>query len=194
MDAPVYGYLRVSTYDQDHGVDAQKSAIERTVDVDAWFEERASGKDLDGRPVFTELLDKVCNEGATLVVSKLDRLGRSVIDILGVFEQVQLCGAKIRILDMGIDTTTPAGEMILTVMAAFAQFERRMIGERTKAGLAAARAKGVKLGRPANDYTHALITDLLLDNNRLMLSVKDIAKEAGVSVRTVQRIKKSLGA
>lgn len=179
-----YGYLRVSTFDQDHGVDAQKAAIEKVVDIDEWIEERASGKDIDGRPEFQELLERVCNEGATLVVSKLDRLGRSVIDVLNTFEQVQQCGAKIKVLDMGIDTTTPVGELMLTILAGFAQFERRMIGERTKAGLAAARAKGVKLGRPTTVDTEGILNWLFLGT-----SVKNTAEHFGVSERTVYRIK-----
>ena len=152
----VYAYLRVSTDDQDHGVDAQRAAISKVVQVDEWFEERASGKSLDGRPVLVNLLDRVCDEKATLVVGKLDRLGRSVVDVLNVFERLQECGASIKVLDMGIDTSTPAGEMMLTVLAAFAQFERRMISQRTKDGLAAAKAKGVKLGRPVGSRVLSL--------------------------------------
>lgn len=183
-DGPTYGYLRVSTFEQDHGVDAQKSAIGKTVDVDEWFEERASGKDIGGRPVFQELLDRACAEGATIVVSKLDRLGRSVVDVLNVFEQVHKCGGGIKVLDMGIDTTTPAGKLMLTILAGFAEFERQMISLRTKEGLAAARDKGVQLGRPRTVDRAGIFNWLFLGS-----SVADTAKHFGVSERTVYRIK-----
>lgn len=180
-----YAYLRVSTDDQDHGIDAQRSTIDKAVDVDEWYEERASGKNLTGRPVFNDLLDKVCENQGTLVVAKLDRLGRSVVDVLNVFDRLKQCGASIKVLDMGIDTSTAAGEMMLTVLAAFAQFERRMISQRTKDGLAAARDKGVRLGRPAEVDRVEVLKSLNQGHQ-----VDAIAKRLGCSVRTVQRIKR----
>jgi putative DNA-invertase from lambdoid prophage Rac len=178
-----YAYLRVSTDLQDHGVDAQRTAIGNAVVVDEWFEEHASGKDIEGRPVFQEILDRACKDQACIVVAKLDRLGRSVIDVLNTFEQVKNCGASIKVLDMGIDTSTPAGEMMLTVLAAFAQFERRMIGERTKAGLAAARAKGVQLGRP-RQVDHAAVWQAIKSG----YTHEQVAEHFGISTRTVYRI------
>jgi DNA invertase Pin-like site-specific DNA recombinase len=186
----VYAYLRVSTEEQDHGVEAQRASILSQVTPDDWFEERASGKDLDGRPILRDLLDLVCDEEAMLVVAKLDRVGRSVVDVLQIFERVHQCGASIKVIDMGIDTSTPAGKMMLTMLAAFAEFERAMISQRTKEGLAAARASGVQLGRPVG-YGHAVAEDLLSDP-RINLSVQQIAEEAGISVRTVQRIKAAI--
>lgn len=178
-----YGYLRVSTEDQQHGPDAQKTAIQRQVVVDEWFEEHASGKNMTDRPVFTDLLDRVCQEQACLVVSKLDRLGRSVIDVLGVFERVAQCGASIKVLDMGIDTTTPAGKLMLTILAGFAEFEREMISQRTKDALAAARNKGVQLGRKSKlDYTG------IRQAGRNGYSIEETAKMFGCSTRTVYRI------
>lgn len=182
-----YAYLRVSTEEQDHGVDAQRFAIERDGDVDEWFEERASGKDILGRPVFQDVLDRVCDEKATLVVSKLDRLGRSVIDVLSVFERVKEAGASIKVLDMGIDTTTPAGQLMLTILAGFAEFERQMIGLRTREGLAAARANGVVLGRPAQ-FDHLMIESHLANG----MAPRDVADALGCSLRTVQRINASM--
>lgn len=185
-DGPTYAYLRVSTFDQDHGVDAQKAAIGRVVDVDEWIEERASGKDMTGRPLFQDLLERACAEGATIVVSKLDRLGRSVVDVLNVFEQVHKCGGGIKVLDMGIDTTTPAGKLMLTILAGFAEFERQMISLRTKEGLAAARDKGVRLGAPSKlteEDKRAIITKRVLG-----VPADTIAAEFGVSTRTVYRV------
>lgn len=176
------GYLRVSTDLQDHGVDAQKATILRNVNIDEWFEEHASGKNLTDRPVFTDLLDLACKEQACIVVSKLDRLGRSVVDVLNVFERVKTCGAQIKVLDLGIDTSTPVGEMMLTMLAAFAQFERRMISQRTKDALAAARDKGVQLGRPTKAPYQEMANRMWAGDN-----VAQIAADYGVSERTVYR-------
>ena len=179
-----YGYVRVSTDKQEHGPAAQKAAIVRAVgDVDEWFEEHESGKNVTGRPVLQDVLNRVCDEQALLVVAKLDRIGRSTVDVLQIFERVHECGAAINVVDFGIDTTTPAGKMMLTMLAAFAEFEREMISQRTKDGLAAARAKGVLLGRPS-EYDHAVKVGLARG-----LTVKQIADLNGCSVRTVQRIK-----
>lgn len=179
-----YAYLRVSTEDQDHGVVAQRTAIDRQVNVDEWFEEKASGKNMTDRPVFQALLERVCEEGATLVVAKLDRLGRSVVDVLNVFETVKNCDASIKVIDMGIDTSTPAGKLMLTVLAGFAEFERAMISQRTKEGLAAARASGVELGRPATYDSDRIRTLLKMPG----MSTADVADVVGCSIRTVQRI------
>lgn len=178
-----YGYIRVSTDMQEHGPAAQKAAILKQVHIDEWFEEHASGKNVTDRPVLTDLLDKVCQEKACLVVSKLDRLGRSVIDVLNILERIKECGAQVKLLDLGMDTTTPAGEMMLTVMAAFAQFERRMISQRTKDALAAAQAKGVVLGRPRT-VDRLNVTELLASG----ATPPEIAAHLGCSTRTVQRI------
>lgn len=183
-----YGYVRVSTDKQEHGPDAQRAAILRHVpEVDEWFEEHESGKDAYNRPVLQEVLERVCDDQALLAVAKLDRLGRSVVDVLQIFERVHACGASINVVDFGIDTTTPAGKMMLTILAAFAEFEREMISQRTKEGLAAARDKGVQLGRPTVVNRLGILDDLYAG-----LEPASIAKRWGCSVRTVQRVKKSL--
>lgn len=177
-----YGYIRVSTDVQEHGPAAQKAAISKQVHIDEWFEEHASGKNITDRPVLTALLEKVCQEQACLVVSKLDRLGRSVVDVLNTLEQIKECGAQIKLLDVGIDTSTPVGEMMLTMLAAFAQFERRMISQRTKDALAAARDKGVQLGRPTKAPYQEMANRMWAGDN-----VAQIAADYGVSERTVYR-------
>lgn len=181
-----YGYLRVSTEEQQHGPDAQRATISRQVHIDDWFEEHASGKNMTDRPVFRALLKKVCEEEACLVVSKLDRLGRSVVDVLNVFEEVKECGAQIKVLDMGIDTSTPTGKLMLTILAGFAEFERQMISQRTKDALAAAKAKGVRLGAPSK----------LSDADRVKIiyevskgtPISQLAETWGISTRTVYRV------
>lgn len=151
------GYVRVSTEEQavsGAGLEAQRVAILaeaerrgwRLVDVveDAGF----SGRDLK-RPGIVAALDALRRGRAdTLVVSKLDRLSRSMLDFAGLMERSTKEGWALVALDLGVDTTTPQGEMVANVMATFAQFERRLIAQRTRDALAAKRAAGVRLGRP----------------------------------------------
>jgi DNA invertase Pin-like site-specific DNA recombinase len=109
----------------------------------------ASAKTLTGRPALDAALDAVQSGDAdVLVVAKLDRLSRSVADFAALLDRAQRKGWGLVALDLGVDTTTPAGELVANVMAAVAQWERRTIGQRTREGLAAKRASGVRLGRP----------------------------------------------
>lgn len=88
-------------------------------------------------------------EAQALVVAKLDRLSRSLLDFAALMERAEAEGWAVITLDLGVDTSTPAGEMLVSVLASFAQYERRLIGQRTREGLAQKRAQGVQLGRPA---------------------------------------------
>lgn len=154
----VVGYLRVSTDDQANsglGLAAQRAVIENECQRRGWtllraFEDAgASGKSLAGRPALADALEELRGHRAdALVVAKLDRLSRSLLDFAGVMEQSRSEGWSLVILDLGVDTTTPSGEMIANVMATFAQFERRLIGQRTKDALAVKRREGGRLGRP----------------------------------------------
>jgi DNA invertase Pin-like site-specific DNA recombinase len=108
----------------------------------------ASGRSL-ARPGLSEALRRFsAGEAEALVVLKLDRLSRSLIDAAGLPECARREGWAVIALDLGVDTTTPAGELVANVMAAVAQWERRAIGERTRAALAMRRREGVRLGRP----------------------------------------------
>lgn len=109
------------------------------------FEEAASGGRWD-RPELQRLLGQL-REGDTLVVWKLDRLSRSLKDLLMILEKVEAAGAKFRSLTEAVDTSGPAGRMVMQMLGAFAEFERAMIRERTRAGLKEARTKGRIPGR-----------------------------------------------
>lgn len=110
----------------------------------------ASGKSLDGRPQLAEALNAVeTGVAAALVVAKLDRLSRSVQDAFGLLDRARRASWSLVAADLGVDTSTPAGEAMANVMATFGQLERRMIGQRTREALAAKRAAGVRLGRPS---------------------------------------------
>lgn len=153
----VAGYLRVSTDDQGdngHGLAAQEAAIRLECDRRGWevaavLSDVASGKTTARRAGLAEALE-MCRSRRVdgLMVAKLDRLSRSLIDFANVLEDARRRGYNVVALDLGVDLSTPAGELVANVMASVAQWERRAIGERTRDGLRAAKAKGVKLGAP----------------------------------------------
>ena len=144
----IYGYARVSTSGQIDGnsfEEQTKAILERYSDADILYEAE-SGAEV--RPVFLSVLDKL-QSGDVLVVTKLDRFCRSVKNGLEYIDRVREKGAIIHILNMGIVENTPMGNLIVTQLLAFAEFERAMIKERTSAGKAVARQKpGYKEGRP----------------------------------------------
>jgi DNA invertase Pin-like site-specific DNA recombinase len=137
------GYARVSKSD------AQETAPQiralKEAGCKKLFEEAASGGRWD-RPELHRLLDQL-RAGDTLVVWKLDRLSRSLKDLLTILEHIDLAGAKFRSVTEAIDTSGPAGRMLMQMLGAFAEFEREMIRERTRAGLREARTNGRVLGR-----------------------------------------------
>ena len=134
------GYGRVSREGQDL---AQQRAALRAAGCGRLFEEKASGGRWD-RPELHRLLDHL-RPGDVLVVWKLDRLSRSLKDLLHIMEKIGEAGAGFRSLTENIDTTTPAGRMMMQMVGAFAEFERAMIRERTSAGLAAAEQRGASV-------------------------------------------------
>jgi DNA invertase Pin-like site-specific DNA recombinase len=137
------GYARVSRQDgQDTALQIQAL---KAVGVDRVFEEKASGGRWD-RPQLHRALDQL-RPGDVFVVWKLDRLSRSLKDLLTLMEKIAAIGAGFRSLTESIDTTTPAGRMMMQMVGSFAEFERAMIRERTKAGLDAARRQGRVGGR-----------------------------------------------
>jgi DNA invertase Pin-like site-specific DNA recombinase len=137
------GYARVSKGDEQNNA-SQAQAL-RAAGCRRLFEEAASGGRWD-RPELHRMLDQL-REGDTVVVWKLDRLSRSLKDVLHIIERIADAGAGFRSVTESIDTTTPAGRMMMQMVGSFAEFERAMIRERTSAGLAAARAEGRVGGR-----------------------------------------------
>lgn len=172
-----WGYLRVSTHDQGDsgaGLDDQRNVIRDACAKRHWtvelIQDVATGKNLD-RPGLTMILERI-RPGQVLVAAKLDRLSRSLIDFASLMERAKREGWSLVVLDCDFDMTTPAGELMVTMLAAFAQFERRLISERTKAALHAKVAAGVRVGRPRliDPSTAALIVTL---------------RESGLSVQKV---------
>jgi len=138
------GYARVSKKNEQDTL-AQRKAFE-AAGVERIFEEQASGGRWD-RPELHRMLEQL-REGDVLVVWKLDRLTRSLKDLLHIIERVDATGAGFRSLTEAVDTTTAAGRMMMQMVGVFAEFERAMVRERTRAGLDAARAEGRVGGRP----------------------------------------------
>lgn len=137
------GYARVSKSDgQDTA--AQVSAL-REAGAERIFTEQASGGRWD-RPELHHLLDQL-RPGDVVVVWKLDRLSRSLSDLLRIMEKIDQTSARFRSLTEAIDTTTPAGRMMMQMVGSFAEFEREMIGQRTRAGLERAKCEGRTGGR-----------------------------------------------
>src|SRR5271166_6869350 len=145
------GYGRVSTNEQD--TKAQQAELKKAgCPKDKIFLETISGS-ASHKPELQKALEQL-REGDVLVVWKLDRLSRSLKDLLHIMEQVQDAGTGFRSVTEAVDTTTSAGRMVMQMLGSFAEFERSMVRERTRAGLAAARDRGVKVGRPAKLTPH----------------------------------------
>lgn len=153
----VLGYVRVSTDEQTRsgaGLTAQRDAITEACRVrgyelrdtveDAGF----SAKSLDRPGIRAALAELEAGRADAIMVAKLDRLSRSMLDFSGLLDRAARQGWSIIALDLGVDTATPAGEMMANVLATFAQFERRLIGQRITEALAVKKAQGVRIGRP----------------------------------------------
>jgi DNA invertase Pin-like site-specific DNA recombinase len=175
------GYARVSTLDQKPAlqIDALKAAgIERI------FTEKASGAQRE-RPELSAALDYI-RQGDTLVVWKLDRLARSMRQLIETVEDLQSRGIELRSLTESIDTATPGGRLVFHIFGALAEFERAVIRERTSAGLQAARERGKKGGRPRTlgPKDLAAAKALLADP---AIRVEDVAARLKVSPATLYR-------
>jgi len=177
----IIGYARVSTDDQN--LDAQTDALQ-AAGIERIFSEQISGS-MRKRPELDKLLDQL-RPGDVIVVTKYDRLARSLRDLLDLVEAIKEQGAGFRSLAEDIDTTTPAGRLVFHVFASIAQFERERISERTKEGLQAAKARGRGGGRPP-----ALTTAQKAEARRMrddeQRSISEIARLFKVSERTVRR-------
>ncbi len=176
------GYERVSTGEQDT---AAQSAALKAAGCEVIFSEKASGGRWD-RPELHKLLREL-RKGDVLLVWKLDRLSRSLRDVLTIMERVQEKKAGFRSLTETVDTTTPAGRMMMQMVSAFAEFERAMLKERTHAGLEAARKEGRIGGRPPK-----LKAQQRLEIVKLVTKGKKTAADAarlfGVHPATVSRL------
>lgn len=187
----IFGYGRVSTKEQQS--ENQRLELERAgYDVAYWFaDEGVSGKvPALQRAQFRILLDKM-REGETLVVSKLDRLGRDAQDIGATIKMLAARRIEVIVLQLGkLDLTSSAGKLMLTMLAAMAEMERDLLVERTQSGLARAKAEGKTLGRPAStsDEQRAAMVSRFRDGKGESISA--LARTYNVSRASVMRIVK----
>jgi DNA invertase Pin-like site-specific DNA recombinase len=174
MSGRSFGYARVSTDDQD--LTLQLDALTRHgISASRIFKDKLSGARCD-RPGLTKCLDAL-ESGDILVVWRLDRLGRSMTHLITLVEDLRERGVGFRSLQEGaIDTTSASGELIFNIFSALAQFERRLIQERTKTGLAVARARGRHGGRPRLEFEEAKV-----------LAAKKLAKDTSISIDDICR-------
>jgi putative DNA-invertase from lambdoid prophage Rac len=186
--ARTFAYARVSTPEQT--TDNQLLEIATAgfeVTPKRTYVEAISGKvPAKERPEFAKLLGKL-DDGDVLAVSKLDRLGRDTSDVLSTVSTLAEMGVKVHCLALGgMDLTSPAGKMTMTVLAAVAEFERDLLVERTQAGLARAKEEGKRLGRPLtyNDSKRSAVRQAIQSGE----SIRAAAKKFGLSAGTVQRI------
>ena len=178
----ILGYARVSTVDQN--LDSQRDAL-AAAGAERIFADAISGT-LRTRPALDELLRQL-RIGDVIVVTKYDRLARSLKDLLELVDQIKARGAGFRSLAEDIDTTTPAGRLIFHVFASIAQFERERISERTREGLAAARKRGRVGGRPpALSSAQRVEVKRMRDEEQRPLP--EIAQLFRVSTKTIRRV------
>ncbi|HHP0451817.1 recombinase family protein [Vibrio harveyi] len=179
------GYARTSTVEQQAGYDAQIRELD-AMGCDRVFSEQVSS--VADRAALRECID-YCREGDTLVVTKLDRLARSVADLCAIQKELESKGVELRIADMGLDTSTPQGKLMLNVFGSVAQFEREVMLERQREGIAKAKAEGKYKGRkPTDDAVKQQVKRLLEQG----LKPVQIMEETGVKKTTFYKIKKEL--
>ena len=179
------GYARVSTKEQ--SLDAQTAAL-LAAGCEEVYSEKLSGKTANTRPELRAAIKFVRKGRDALVVTKLDRLARSILDLNEIAQELHGKGANLIVLDQaGIDTTTATGKLVFDVLGSVAEFERKLIAERVTAGRARAVEMGVKFGAPPK-LTKQQVSRLLADMKRGGVPVKEIAAKHGVSRATAYRL------
>ena len=174
-------YVRVSTLEQNEA--RQREALQ-PYNIDKWFVEKASGKDTK-RPKLQEMLEYI-REDDTVYVEEFSRLGRSTADLLATVQQIEDTGSKFISLKENFDTHTPAGNLQMTMMAAIAEFERAMILERQREGIAIAKREGKYKGRKAVSIPN--IGEYYQKYMTRQATKTSIAEELGISRTTLDKL------
>ncbi|WP_444668170.1 recombinase family protein [Cereibacter changlensis] len=177
------GYARTSTLDQRAGLEAQERDL-AAVGCAQVFVEQVSSVDVAKREKLAEAL-AFARQGDTLIVTKLDRLARSVAHLVEILAQLETKGVSLRILAMGIDTSTPTGKLMLTILGGVAEFEREIMLERQREGIAKAKAEGKYKGRAPTARAKA---DEVLTLHQQGVGGTEIAKRLGIGRASVYRI------
>jgi DNA invertase Pin-like site-specific DNA recombinase len=175
------GYCRTSTLQQTAGFDAQVREL-KAIGVEKIFKEQVSS--VASRAQLEAAID-YCRENDVLCVTKLDRLARSVRDLCRIIDTLKAKGAGLRIINMNFDTSSPTGKMTLTILGSVAEFEREIMLERQREGIAKAQSEGKYRGRAP---TAQAKSELVFALDREGKTREAIAKEAGISLISVYRI------
>ena len=176
---PMYGYARVSSLSQ--STEVQVSRL-KAVGCDVVREEAASGRSRIGRTELETILEFI-RPGDTLVVVKLDRLGRSTRDVLNLVHELESKGAALRVLEPEIDTSRPEGRIILTTLSMVAEMEVQFIKERQRAGIEAAKVKGIYKGRK-----RSIDRDAVCKLHKEGMGATEIARRLGIGRASVYKI------
>ena len=176
---PMYGYARVSSLSQ--STEVQVSRL-KAVGCDVVREEAASGRSRIGRTELETILEFI-RPGDTLVVVKLDRLGRSTRDVLNLVHELESKGAALRVLEPEIDTSRPEGRIILTTLSMVAEMELTFIKERQRAGIEAAKVKGIYKGRK-----RSIDRDAVCKLHKEGMGATEIARRLGIGRASVYKI------
>lgn len=185
-----FGYTRVSTIEQT--TDNQKLELQQSgYNIDYYYEEVVSGKTCaKERKEFSKLLQQI-RDGETLVVSKLDRLGRDCVDVLKTVQLLSERNIKIIVLQLGnVDITSSAGKLLMTFLSAVSEMELSLLKERTIAGLRRTVANGTKLGRKSK--TSDAQKEEIKKSLKQGQSVRSLAKEFAVSRQTIMNIRNKI--
>lgn len=177
----IIGYARTSTIEQQAGLDVQIKEL-KSVGCSKIFQEQVSSQ--SKRPQLEAAIE-YAREGDVFVVTKLDRLARSIRDLMQLIESLSHKKVTIQILNLGLDTQTPTGKLILNVLGSIAQFEREMMLERQREGIAKAKAEGKYRGRKPISLEQC---QSILHLNNQQLTKKAIAKRLKIGEATVYRV------
>ena len=187
-------YVRVSTDHQT--IKNQERELEAVAERHGWtvvavFKDQgiSGAKGRDERPGLDKLLQAVARKEFDLVAAwSVDRIGRSLVDLVGTLQELHSKHVDLYLHQQGIDTTTPSGKAMFQMMGVFAEFERSMLRERVNAGLARAKAEGIQLGRPAQVSGDAVRVKAIRAARHSGKSFREVAREFGLGVGTVQRL------
>ena len=180
------GYARTSTVEQVAGLEAQERDL-KAAGVAKVFKEQVSS--VAPRLQLEAMID-FAREGDTVTVTKLDRLARSVRDLMAIVDRLKAKEVALRILDMNIDTATPMGELMLTIVGGIAEFERALMLERQREGIAKAKVEGKYKGRAPTARSKATEIEALL---RERIGPQEISRRLGISRSSVYRVMEAAG-
>ena len=179
------GYIRTSKNSQNLGIQVQKEALAKYA-IDEYFIEQISGRK-ENRSELTQALKKL-ESGDTLIVYKIDRLGRSTKQLVNIVAELEEKEINLIVIKENIDTSTPMGKLIFTIMSAISELEANYISERTREALSILKQNGIKLGNQGLD--NEIETKILSLYENTNLTQREIAEKCGVCIKTVYNVSK----